>query len=164
MKRSLTQNIQCSLKGGGLCLAPQEEAMSGQNCLWKRKVQRKYEIKFQIGWRFLLFLLIPPTPLCFCCIFDNFTAPWTGLLHGYQALYKSSHHHHFGPLKRMVPCHQGCHCITIFQTLQRNYMPLTSLARRSYSSISLSFSWLTFSTLQMRLAAVSACWAPEKAW
>lgn len=70
----------------------------------------------------------------------------------------------FWPPKRMVPCHQGCHCITIFQTLQRNYMPLTSLARRSYSSISLSFSWLTFSTLQMRLAAVSACWAPEKAW
>merc|ERR1719195_2615600 len=31
-----------------------------------------------------------------------------------------------------------------------------SLASRSYSSISLSLSWLTFSTLQMRLAAISA--------
>lgn len=34
---------------------------------------------------------------------------------------------------------------------------LTSLARRSYSSMRRSFSWLTFKTLQIRLAAVSAC-------
>ena len=36
-------------------------------------------------------------------------------------------------------------------------MIITSLARRSYSSMSRSFSWLTLSTLQMRLDAVSAC-------
>lgn len=33
----------------------------------------------------------------------------------------------------------------------------TSLASLSYSSINLSFSWFTASTLQIRLAAVSAC-------
>jgi len=32
----------------------------------------------------------------------------------------------------------------------------TSLAKRSYSSIKRSFSWFTFNTLQIRLAAVSA--------
>ena len=33
---------------------------------------------------------------------------------------------------------------------------LTSLANRSYSSMSLSLSWLTFRTLQILLAAISA--------
>merc|ERR1719244_1783931 len=39
-----------------------------------------------------------------------------------------------------------------------------SLASLSYSSISLSLSWFTFSTLQILLAAISAFWAPEKVW
>ena len=117
----------------------------------------------RLGDDFCCFCWFPPPPFVFA-------ASLTTLLHHEQDFYMDTKHSTSPVIiiilapKRMVPCHQGCHCITVFQTLQRNYMPLTSLARRSYSSISLSFSWLTFSTLQMRLAAVSACWAPEKAW
>merc|ERR1719346_930300 len=39
-----------------------------------------------------------------------------------------------------------------------------SLANLSYSSIRRSLSWLTLRTLQIRLAAISACIAPWKAW
>ena len=38
-----------------------------------------------------------------------------------------------------------------------NFLLLTSLARRSYSSINRSLSWLTLRTLQILLAAISAC-------
>lgn len=41
---------------------------------------------------------------------------------------------------------------------------LTSLASFSYSSISFSFSWFTASTLQILLAAVSACGWGEAEW
>ena len=41
---------------------------------------------------------------------------------------------------------------------------LTSLASFSYSCISLSFSWFTASTLQILLAAVSACWGWGAEW
>ena len=53
--------------------------------------------------------------------------------------------------------HKEIALLSLKTSSNENYeTALTSLAMRSYSSINLSFSWFTFNTLQMRLAAVSA--------